>query len=261
MTEEQARDDAQVASAVLQQVRHNLTGGERHRAISVPSIGVDDVIRLLGDRPVVDGRPAMIVDARPADRLAALYHWAPGSDAPLVAVRLMVEDDDGPAIGHVPLTEPARLTALAERWGDRGAFVLCVGASCLAEPGFADRWLATVPRPVFVLVDVEPDRFVPRWAAEGHTVVAVPLQVDDTGGRRSALLFTADDGQVWWLVVADDVTVRLMIEYLRGYLGVSLRIDPAAFGAIREPALVAITHILATESFTSFDARGSASAR
>jgi hypothetical protein len=52
-----------------------------------------------------------------------------------------------------------------------------------------------------------------------------------------------------------------MIEYLRGYLGVSLRIDPAAFGAIREPALVAITHILATESFTSFDARGSASAR
>jgi len=74
-----------------------------------------------------------------------------------------------------------------------------------------------VPRPVFVLVDVEPDRFVPV-GAKGHTVVAVPLQVDDTGGRRSALLFTADDGQVWWLVVANDVTVRLMIEYLRGTL-------------------------------------------
>jgi hypothetical protein len=261
MTEEQARDDAQVASAVLQQVRHNLTGGERHRAICVPSMGVDDVISLLGDRPVVDGRPAMIVDARPADRLADLYDWAPGSDAPPVAVRLMVEDDDGPAVGHVPLTQPAMLTALADRWGERGAFVLCVSASCLAEPGFADRWLATVPRPVFVLVDVEPERFVPRWAAGGRTVVAVPLQVDDTAGRRSALLFTADDGHVWWLVVADDVTVRLMIEYLRGCLGSSLRIDQEAFGVIREPALVAITHILATESFTSFDARGSARAR
>jgi hypothetical protein len=261
MTEEQVRDDAQLAAAVLQQVRHNFSGSERYRAVSVPSLGVNDVIRVLGDRPVVDGRPAMIVDARPADRLAALYQWAPGSEAPPVAVRLMVEDDDGPAVGHVPLTEPAGLSELVERWGDRGAFVACVGASCLAEPGFADRWLATVPRPVFILVDVEPDRFVPRWATEGRTVLAVPLQVDDTGGRRSALLFTADDGQVWWLVVADDVTVRLMIEYLHGYLGVSLRVESAAFAGVREPALAVITHILATESFTSFDALGSTSAR
>jgi hypothetical protein len=179
----------------------------------------------------------------------------------MVAVRLMVEDDDGPAVGHVPLADPAELTALAGRWGDRGAFVLCVGASCLADRGFARRWLAVAPRPIFVLVDVEPARFVPRWAAEGRTVVAVPLQVEDTGGRRAALLFTADDGHVWWLVVADDVTVRLMIEYLRGHLGASLRADPDALGEIREPALVAVTHVLATESFISFDALGSTHAR
>lgn len=261
MTDEQRRDDANLAASVLQQVRHNLADGERHRAVVVPSMGADDLVRLLHDRPVIDGRPAMVVDARPVDRLASLYRWPPGSTAPRVAVRLMVETDDGPAVGHVPLANPAEVAALAERWGDRGAFVLCVGASCLADPEFVSRWLATAPRPIFVLVDVEPDRFVPRWAAEGRTVVTVPLRVDDTGGRRAALLFTADDGHVWWLVVADDVTVRLVIEYLRGQLGALLRAAPDAFGAIREPALVAVTHVLATESFTSFDALGSTHAR
>jgi hypothetical protein len=112
-----------------------------------------------------------------------------------------------------------------------------------------------------MLVDIEPGRFVPRWVTEARTVVAVALQVNDTGGRRSALLFTADDGQVWWLVVADDVTVRLMIEYLRGHLGTALRVDPEALGDIRDAATIAITHVLATESFTSFDALGSSHAR
>jgi hypothetical protein len=261
MTDEQRRDDAELAAAVLQQVRHDLAGGARHRAVPVPSMSLEDLVQLISDRPVVGGRPAMIVDARPVDRLAALYRWPPGSVPPSVAVRVMVEDDDEPAVGHVPLADPTALAELAQRWGDRGAFVLCAGASCLADPGFAGRWLAAAPRPIFVLVDIEPARFVPRWAAEGRTVLAIVMQVEDTGGRRSALLFTADHGQVWWLVVADDVTVRLVIEYLRGHLGSALHVDPGALSAIREPVLVAVTNVLATESFTSFDALGSTHAR
>ena len=261
MTTEQRRDDAELAASVLQQVRHNLAGDGPHRAVLLPSRSPDDLVRLLADRPVVGGRPAMIVDARPAERLETLYRWPPGSATAPVAVRLMVEDDQGPAVGHIPLTDPGDLTALAARWGERGAFIVCAGASCLADRDFAGRWLAVAPRPIFVLVDVEPARFVPGWAVDRRTVIAVPLQVEDTAGRRGALLFTADDGRVWWLVVADDVTVRLMIEYLRGHLGTALRTDPQALDVIREPALVAITHILATESFTSFDAMGSAHVR
>jgi hypothetical protein len=110
--------------------------------------------------------------------------------------------------------------------------------------------------PLFALVDVEPERFVPRWARAGTEVIVVGVDVKDTGSQRSALLFTADNGAVWWLVVADDVTVRLMAEYLRGQLGPRLRSDLELFEPIRDSAIVAITHLLATESFVSFDALG-----
>ena len=43
--------------------------------------------------------------------------------------------------------------------------------------------------------------------------------------------------------------------------GALLRAEPNALDAIREPALVAVTHVLATESFTSFDALGGTHAR
>ncbi|MET7401367.1 hypothetical protein ABZS66_48595 [Dactylosporangium sp. NPDC005572] len=257
---ERRRSDADFAAAVLQQVRHDLTAGERHRAVAMSARRAEDLVDLLGDVPVAGGRPAMIVDARPTARLASLYRWAGRPpDSVAVAVRLFAEDDDGDVIGHVPLRDPAALAALAERWGKRGPFVLCVGASCLAEPGFAARWLpaAGPHRSIFVLVDVEPERFVPGWAGDGRTVVAVPLEVEDTAGRRGALLLTPDE-RVWWLIVADDVTVGLAIEYLRGVLGPALHVDGDAdagvFAAVREPALALITHVLATESFTSFDA-------
>lgn len=260
MTAEQRRSDADIASSVLQQVRHNFTGGEPHRAVPV-GMTVDDLVRVLGDRPVIDGRPALIVDARPPDRLAVLYRWPPEPEPPPVAVRLVVEDERGEAIGHVPVADPATLSTLVERWADRGVLAVCVSASCLADPGFARQWLPAAPRPAFILVDVEPDRFVPRWAAAGDPIVAIPVQVTDTGGNRTALLLSSDDSGIWWLVVADDVTVRLVIEYMRGLVGDALHSGNDAFAAIRDPARVVITHILATESFTSFDALGSSHAR
>ncbi|GAA0450427.1 hypothetical protein Ade02nite_59590 [Paractinoplanes deccanensis] len=238
MTAEQRRTDADIAAAVLQQVRHDFTGGERHRAVP-----------LAASAPRA-GEP-VIVHARPPGRLAGLYRWPPGVQPPPVAVRVIVEDGDGPAVGHVPVADPVAL----------GSALLCVGASCLADPGFAQRWFPAAARPAFVLVDIEPDRFVPRWAAEDTTVVAVPVRVSDTGGERTALLLRADDTGIWWLVVADDVTVRLMIEYLRGHLGDALVIDGGAFAAIAGPARAVITDVLATESFTSFDALGSSHAR
>jgi hypothetical protein len=258
MTADQRRSDADIASSVLQQVRHNFTG-EPQRAVTVP-MTTEELVRILGDRPVLDGRPAIVVDARPPARLAALYRWPPEPDLPAVAVRLIVEDQQGPAVGHVPIADPAALRTLVRIWGDRGVLALCVGASCFADPGFAHEWLPAAPRPAFVLVDVEPDRFVPRWASAGNPVVAAPVQVTDTGGNRTALLMSNDDSGIWWLVVADDVTVRLMLEYARQLLGPALDIDSGAFAAIRDPARVVITHVLATESFTSFDALGSSHA-
>ncbi|GAB3864467.1 hypothetical protein GCM10029963_74920 [Micromonospora andamanensis] len=259
MTAEQRRTDADIASSVLQQVHHDFTDGAPHRAVLV-SMTVDELVRVLGDRPVIDGRPALVVDARPPDRLSALYRWTSESEPPSVAVRLVLEDEQGEAIGHLPVADPATLSTLVERWGDRGVLAVCVSASCLADPEFARRWLPTAPRPAFILVDVEPDRFVPRWAAGGKPVVAIVVHVTDTGGDRTALLLSSESKGIWWLAVADDITVRLMIEYVRSEVGDALRTDNDAFAAIRDHARVVITHILATESFTSFDAMASSHA-
>jgi hypothetical protein len=266
MTDEQRRSDASVASSVLQQVRHELGHGDRYRAMLLPSMEAGSVVEALADRPVIDGRPAVVVDARPARRLAALYRWQDnespaeaGTAAPIVAVRMSIDDGTpGIVIGHAVLPAPEALAALAESWGDRGPLVGCVSASCLADAGWARRWVPPFASagPLFVLVDVEPERFVPGWVREGRAVIAVGMDIDDTGGRRAALFFTRDDSAIWWLVLGDDVTVRLMGEYLRGELGSRLRSEPERLGPVRDAARVVVSHLLATESFVGFDGLG-----
>ena len=267
MTDQQRRDDAAVASSVLQQVRHDLHDGDRHRGALLPSLDAGRLIELMANRPVIDDRPAMIVDARPASRLATLYRWPGGtlpgqlraSTGPVVAVRAIVDDGEpGMVVGHAVVPQPEVLGALSEGWGGRGPLVSCVSASCLADAGWTRRWLAPLSSfgPMFVLVDVEPDRFVPAWARDGRQVTAVETTVDDAGSQRTALLFTAGSGFAWWLVLADDVTVRLMVEYLRGCLGSRLRSDTELAGQAHDAATVVISHLLATESFVSFDALG-----
>lgn len=112
-----------------------------------------------------------------------------------------------------------------------------------------------------MLVDVEPDRFIPAWSRDGREVNAIGVDVDDPSGQRTALMFTPDGGAVWWLVVADDITVRLMVEYLRAQLGERLRTDGGVFDTVRDITTVVISHLLATESFISFDAMEHAHAK
>jgi hypothetical protein len=271
MAEEQRHDDAALASSVLQQVRHQFSGDKPYEAVLIPPADRAQVAEILSEIPVTGGRPAMVIDARPVSRLAALYRWPDGAlpaqlrtpGGPVVALRLIV-DDSGPdgAIGHVPIPAPEDLTALQECWHGRGPLTVCVSASCLVDTGWAERWMPaiTATGPVFILVDVEPDRFVPAWARDGLDVVAIGLHVNDTAGQRTALLFSIDPDALWWLVVADDVTIRLMAEYLRGVLGPHLRTGAEFSGSLREAATATITHLLATESFVSFDALGSAHA-
>lgn len=269
MAGEQRWDDGAVAVSILSQVRHDLSGQEPYRAVLLPKPETAAVVEDLADRPVIGGRPAMIVDARPGSRLAVLYQWPGGmlpeplraSGEPVVAVRVWVDDGepDG-AVGHLLLPAPGDLAALSGQWPRRGLLASCVSASCLADVGWTARWLPalTAAGTVFVLADVEPDRFVPAWVRSGREVIVIGIDVNDAGGqRRTALVFTPDR-VAWWLVVADDVTIRLVAEYLRGQLGPRLRSETGNFGAIRDAATVVITHLLATESFVSFDAIGRA---
>ncbi|MFJ9566883.1 hypothetical protein ACIRQQ_43470 [Streptomyces fuscichromogenes] len=270
MSDEQRQDDAAVASSVLQQVRHDLAAGDRHRA-QLLERSPSDLMDVLARRPVHGGRPALIVDARPVRRLTALYRWPDDtlpepSGEPLVAVRAVVDHtentengaDREKVIGHSLVPEPDALPELAERWGGRGPLAACVSASCLVDAAWTRRWLEPLGAlgPLFVLADVEPDRFVPAWVRDDRQVNALTITVEETGRRRAALLFTT--GTAWWLVLAEDVTVALMVEYLGRRLGPRLYSDLAPFEPVRDAATAVIGHLLATESFVSFDALGSA---
>lgn len=265
MPDDQRHDDAALASAILQQVRHDISGADRYRACLLPPLPAAEVVDMMSD-PIIAGRPALVIDARPAHRLAALYRWPDDpatTEDPVVAIRV-IADDDGPdsVIAHHVIADPADAAALSAAWQGRGRLISCVSASCLADQEWTARWIPRLHElgPLFVLVDVEPDRFVPRWARAGSTVTVVGVEVSDTGGQRGALVFTPDNGVGWWLVVADDVTIRLMAEYLRGLLGDRMRTDPDLLAPVHDATTVAITHLLATESFTSFDAIGTTDA-
>jgi hypothetical protein len=265
MPDEQRHSDAALASAVLQQVRHDLSGGERYRAALVRPADTESVAEILAGRPLLDDRPAMIVDARPANRLAALYRWPGGllpeqlrtPGGPVVAVRVMVDDGEpGTVIGHAVLHTPEEFAELSERWQRRGPLAVCASLSCFADVEWKERWLPalTSAGTMFVLVDVEPERFIPAWSRAGREVVAIGVDVDDSSGQRTGLVFSPDDGAIWWLVVANDITVNLLLEYLHDQLGGRLLSDAGHFAAIRDVTTVVISHLLATESFVSFDA-------
>lgn len=275
-------EDAMLASAVLQQVRHSFAGsGAVLPAGILPTADFGELVEMVEGQTIIGGKPRLFLDARPSRRLAALYRWPggalgppPGNDS-IVAVRVIgtswesagaggaslhPDSDDGPGSGdviwHAILPDPEHLATLLSTWGERGHVVACVSASCLADPAWAARWQEPLAQTeaLFIIVDVEPDRFVHRWAAADRTVLTMGIAVDDTAGRRTALVMTPDEGRTYWLVMADDVTVSLVIQVLDGALGDRLRSAPPAFEGIADHLTAVITHELATESFTSFDA-------
>jgi hypothetical protein len=262
MDEEQRYDEASVASSILQQVRCDLTDNP-YRAALLALADTAALVEMLASRPVAGGQPALVIDARPAQRLADLYRWPGGilpeslhaSPGPVVAIRAAIDDGElGTVVGHAVIPEPAMLAAVAERWRSRGHLVSCVTASCLADAAWAQHWVPPLISlgPLFVLADVEPDRFVPAWARNGNEVMAVHVDISHSGHQRAALVLTADRGISWWLVVADDVTAHLMAEYLRSQLGTRLHSNEEMLSPVRDATMVAISHLLATESFVTF---------
>jgi len=267
MTDGQRRDDAAIASSVLQQVRHELAGGTRHRATLLTDAGPDRVVALAAEQPPPGDEPVLVLHARTPRRLAALFRWSDGlpeqlrTGEPVVAVRLIGDDGepDG-VVAHAVLPGLDDLAQLHRHWAGRGPLTSCVSAAAAADGDWAQRWLPALAAvgPLFLLVDVEPDRFVPGWARTGGEVAMIGLDLNDTGGRRTALLLTPDGGRVWWLTLAtNDITVQLLREYVVAQPGLRLRSVPELFEGIGSAATAVITSLLATESFTSFDALGS----
>lgn len=260
------QDDGMLASSVIQQVRHDLVE-DPYSAVFLPTPAPETLAELVRvTQPDGPGR-ALLVHVRPGRQLARLYRWPldePPSGGPVAAVRVVTDGDAGDSVvAHAVLSDPTSTVATVAAWQGPGPVLACISASCLADTEWTARWFGELSAavPVFVLVDVEPERFVPRWAREGRQVRAAGIDIDNAGAQRTALVIAAGEGAIVWLVLADDVTVNLVIGYLRAQISDRLAVTADWFEPIRSDTVAVITHLLATESFTSFDAMGHADVR
>jgi hypothetical protein len=79
------------------------------------------------------------------------------------------------------------------------------------------------------------------------------IQVNDTGGGWWAMGLAAADSDDLWLALADEITVRLTLEQLQHKPGLDFANDTEHLRSWSEMLPVAITHVLATESFLDLD--------
>jgi hypothetical protein len=130
-----------------------------------------------------------------------------------------------------------------------------VTASVLLDRSWQGRWIAALRDlgPLVVLIDVVLDRVVVGWVSAGSVVRAGPIQVTDTSRSFWALGITVEDRRELWLALADEITVRLLLEQLRRTAGLKLEQQVGHLDAWADALPVVITHLLATESFLDLE--------
>jgi hypothetical protein len=211
----------------------------------------------------IAGRPSLLVDARLAPRLLELYRWNDAdaerlrqSTTPIVSARTIADDGaDGSLILHTPLDTPEQLAELHDRWSERGPTASIVAASCLINRPWQERWITPLRAigPSLMLVDIELERFVRTWAAPDVTVTAGLVEITDTAGGRWALAISASNQPLLWLALADEITVRLLLDQLQRTDGLQLIHGTDHIEEWSDLLPIMLTHLLATESFFDFE--------
>lgn len=254
-----APDDRSLAAATMAPGRHAATA-RRWRA-ELAHLTTADLVSEVASSSVIEGRPVLVMSARPGRRAAALYDW-PDTQAqwlralpdPLVAVRL-VTAGEGPGdlvISHVPLEQPGDAGRLASAWAARGHVITCLSASCLTDAGWQRSWIPVLRSAgdLVVLVDVELDRFVRRWLNTG--VHAAGVEVADTAATRHAAAMCAPGDDTLWLAVADELGIKLLLNQLLATPGLAVTRTAEHLRGREETLRDVLTCLLATEPFFDF---------
>jgi len=79
------------------------------------------------------------------------------------------------------------------------------------------------------------------------------FEITDAAGGRWALAISASNQPLLWLALADEITVRLLLEQLHRTDGLQLLHGTDHIEEWRELVPIALTHLLATESFFDFE--------
>ncbi len=219
----------------------------------------DDIADLVGEHAAIGGQPVLIVDIRLEDRVRDSYRWdalgAPErmNRGPVVGIRLIGPGEDGESeIVLVPVPLSGDLVGVVERWAGRGPAVAIIAASCLIDLAWQREWwtlLGELFRTV-VLIDVEPARLTKSWASSGEAVRMATISVQDTSAEWHAVAFQVPGSDVLWLGIGDRITANFLRHSVSG--AIAVEDDHAFLGAWTEPMRIALTHILATETFLDY---------
>ena len=258
---EPAPDDRALAGSTIQRVRLMLTS--EPWAGHLLELASDQFVLLVDEHCRIAGQPSLVISSRLPARMRALYSWSSADEAilreatsPIVAARVIgTDDDDRDLIAHAVLHTPQDLDDVLGQWDARGAIVSIVAASCLIDREWQETWLRALrdAGASIVLVDIELDRFVGRWTSRGVRLSAGMIHVQDTAGGLWALGISAQDDPELWLLVADEITARLFLEQLQRTPDLVLDTTTNHLAAWNAVLPVALTHLLATESFLDLD--------
>jgi hypothetical protein len=255
-----APDDRALAASMLAQVRH-VFATPPHRA-RLAEVSSGDLPEVVEQAPRIDGRSALVVDARLPRRLSNGYTWDAADlgrlaalAAPVVAVRLFEDADGDSTIVHCRLPGPGLLGELSARWGGPRPPIACVAASCFIDQAWQGLWRLPLERlgHFFVLLDVELDRVVTSWVRQGSPVSLAQVDVNDASGEhRVAVAITVPPRPAMWVTIGDQMTAGLIGEQLQRTPGVRLDRSAAQLEGWHDSLTVILTHLLATESFADF---------
>lgn len=255
-----APDDRSLAAATIAGVRlHHAPQPWGARLFPVtPS----DVVDHRSGHVIGDG-PPLVLDARLSTRLHRLFRWPADEGALMlrehrarVDVRLIGDDDGEDVVLHSPIADPAALDRIVELWGARGPVVSIIAVSCLADREWSRTWWdpLTDTTQVVMLVDVAVDHFVGTWVDSSTAVRAAHIAIADRATDAVHGLVLAPEGSsVRWLYLGDEVSTSLMRYQLGTTTGIDVVDDPDLPVREGERMRVAITHLLATESFTDLE--------
>lgn len=258
-----APTDRDLVASVIRQVRHDFSAGtgRPNRARLLPA-DAHDLVLTTANAVRVEGRPVLVADARMPLRLAELFSW-PDEDrlrltevtGPLTAIRTVEAAESHEVVWHAQLASPDALAALAEAWdGEGGIVVSCVATSCLIDRDWQREWLPVMNQTgsLIMLIDLDLDWLIPGWRRQGPELMASRVTIDDPSGQREGLVLQVPGRAEQWIVLADLVTVNLLLDQLRATTDLNVASPPDQLADRLDVLRVAYSHLLASESFLGF---------
>ncbi|MEA2361311.1 MAG: hypothetical protein QOD71_456 [Thermoleophilaceae bacterium] len=258
-----APDDRALAAATIERVRLLLAEQWRARFIDADT---DELVASIDRASRIADQPNLVISARLPRRLTSSYVWSSADqavlarmDSPLVAARVIETDEaDASVIAHAPTPQPHDLADLVSAWKGRGPIISIVAASCLIDRGWQEEWLKSLrdAGALLFLIDIELDRFVGSWVSREVSLQAGMVHIDDTSASRWALALSAEEDSALWLLVSDEITVRLFLEQLLRTPGLRCDQGTAHLSGWAAILPIALTHLLATESYLDLEGLG-----